>query len=954
MSLVSDLIRRKAESEIRSKGLLVWLDKEGTYSSLVDRWRLTAPLGEFSFPVLAFRGSFLELLAEGRQTLSGRFPPKCLIHMPGFNEQSIKETPLYEAYKAGQRWRLALESLVEEAAAGRLPPAQIKSLIESPDFSLETAEAALDKLEEVPQELKTLLNRYGENRLILKFLAEPRKIMAEGGLGVQGGVAVLRNWLNKTLGMDESWFEDWNTPPEERDFPEVVASVAAAYLLCLEFVGDLTQGPPTPRLERLAQKGKAYRTKAGEILKELRETKPEEYKTLAKDVEANLLPAETSLQAAALGKLDTFLFEADVFLSEALDLLRSEAWEKALSLATARLPGRKGLEVSQTFWLSSDIQRLWLWEWVASAARLGVSLVKAQTETKKMANLEAAAGEYVHGGWETDRQHREFAVFSQRYAGGTNPLYFDRFTEVRLKLASLYRKSIDRQSQAWNTLCETTGFLGPSTTRQRHFFNRKVRPLLEMHPKVAVILVDALRYELGRDLEEILSEGGFGKIQSDWLLAELPTITSVGMNALMPAAQDEEMTPLLDDQESTIQGFRTGERQIRDPGSRCLALKDKTGTAVEWCSLEEFLALQGKDLNRFCQCSLSVVSTQDIDQLGEAGALGLGINYFSESLARLKTAVTKLKAAGFGAVVIASDHGFLLGDETLENNRAPKLPKPDRRYALDTLRTGENLTSVTFAQLQYRSEKEGRAVVFERSSHLLSSRPAGSFYHGGNSPQERIIPVLTLVMGKPTSLGKNSYTLKVERLSPVMGCQVARLVLEQSGNRELFAPETLELRVAAQPGFTLKLKDASDAKMTGDLLTLTLETPSQIFFTLEGPEAKGRLLFQSLDLQTQLTGGEPEEYFGADLKVGALQGEPAQFTFPAEIPQEYHPALLHLKRHGSLTEQYLVNTLGGKDNFGPRKARRFADKITEWNRLLPFTVIVDVTVEGKTYGIEKG
>jgi hypothetical protein len=66
------------------------------------------------------------------------------------------------------------------------------------------------------------------------------------------------------------------------------------------------------------------------------------------------------------------------------------------------------------------------------------------------------------------------------------------------------------------------------------------------------------------------------------------------------------------------------------------------------------------------------------------------------------------------------------------------------------------------------------------------------------------------------------------------------------------------------------------------------------------------------------------------------------------IPSEYHAALNHLDRHGSLNEQFLVNTLGG-GAVGARKARKFASKIEEWDSYLPFKVIIEQSTEGKVY-----
>jgi len=73
-----------------------------------------------------------------------------------------------------------------------------------------------------------------------------------------------------------------------------------------------------------------------------------------------------------------------------------------------------------------------------------------------------------------------------------------------------------------------------------------------------------------------------------------------------------------------------------------------------------------------------------------------------------------------------------------------------------------------------------------------------------------------------------------------------------------------------------------------------------------------------------------------------------QTLYSENIPSEFHAALAHLEKHGSLTEKFLVNPLGG-DTLGARKGRRFANKISEWLKDLPFDVQVEMTAEGKAY-----
>ena len=50
-----------------------------------------------------------------------------VIHLPGFNEETIRETPLLEFYFAGHAYRRALDTLLNEAAGANVRPEQIKA-----------------------------------------------------------------------------------------------------------------------------------------------------------------------------------------------------------------------------------------------------------------------------------------------------------------------------------------------------------------------------------------------------------------------------------------------------------------------------------------------------------------------------------------------------------------------------------------------------------------------------------------------------------------------------------------------------------------------------------------------------------------------------------------------------------------------------------------------------------
>jgi hypothetical protein len=141
----SALLEAELKRTVKEQGLVVWLDADNNYSGFVKGLLARAQRGEFPYPVFRYDGSFLELMLGLEKYENGLFRDKLLIHMPGFNEQSIAETPLYELFKAGKRYRKALDTLLEEACVGLVRPEDGKAFRETKP-TLERADAWLSQV----------------------------------------------------------------------------------------------------------------------------------------------------------------------------------------------------------------------------------------------------------------------------------------------------------------------------------------------------------------------------------------------------------------------------------------------------------------------------------------------------------------------------------------------------------------------------------------------------------------------------------------------------------------------------------------------------------------------------------------------------------------------------------------------------------------------------------------
>jgi len=107
---VSAALEADVRGWIRKQGIVVWLDQHGHYTEFVDRLAVLGAGGALPYAVYAFRGSHLALMRALEGVAAGTERMPVVIHMPGFTEESVKQTPLFELYAAGTRYRKALDT----------------------------------------------------------------------------------------------------------------------------------------------------------------------------------------------------------------------------------------------------------------------------------------------------------------------------------------------------------------------------------------------------------------------------------------------------------------------------------------------------------------------------------------------------------------------------------------------------------------------------------------------------------------------------------------------------------------------------------------------------------------------------------------------------------------------------------------------------------------------------
>ena len=944
---VSAALETSLRDRVRQQGVVLWLDVSDDYSGFADRLSAERAAGRLPYEVCRFRGSYLELMLQLEGLAGGVEKSQLVVHLPGLTEESIQGTPVLELYRAGVRYRKKLVTLIREAAGGRVRRERIDAYVARADLSLEDADAWLAALlQDGEGGLSAQLRAMRLPAVVDDLLAGG---FVAGRLRSPDDVSVLWERLDAWTGLHDSWRAASGTAsgPGEPIGADDVAFAVAGWALCVEYVDDLVQDPQSPLLSPAMGLPASVVTACKELAVHLRQRHPAFYQTTADQTEEMLGNEVDHADAEELGDIDTFRFEDERVLDAALVALEDEHWSRAARWAGLRVGG-------DSFWLEEDPLRRSAWQLVESAAALGLAIKLAGARLGRGADLATAVACYVDRGAPVDRAHRQL---EQRILDLLYPR-LDRFEVLRARMDALrdhWRDWADSWAREFNAACAQHGFLPEPGLQQRTLFEEVVRPLV-LEGRTAYFVVDALRFEMAQELYQALQDTPATTVRLEPRLAELPTVTEVGMNVLAPVVAAGKLRPSLS--KGKIKGFSTGEYRVAGPESRKRAMHQRVGGGTcPWLTLAEVLGRDPSALNRtVARAKLVVVHSTEIDDAGEKGA---GPDVFETVLQKLRAAWRLLRDAGVRRFVITSDHGFLMLDERSHaaHSHGRKID-PKRRHVFSTVaadHSGE--VRVPLIQLRYEGV-EGHVMFPEDAAVFDTGKRSVRFVHGGNSLQERVIPVLTLVHRAASGASTVSYGVQARALEGIGGMHSVTGLVRMSAQVELGfgGPREVELglRVVDMEGVRVELcHTRGSARIAGAAVLATVDEEFELFFRLTG-HTDARVLVEFghssaavnvspcvIDARFAVSAGRAAAPPSSSPAQPASTGRPWLDDLPGGGVRELFE---QLSTHGAVTESEAVAMLGS-----PRKHRRFNVRFETYAAKAPFSVRIDVVSGVKRY-----
>jgi hypothetical protein len=659
-----------------------------------------------------FEGSLLAL-RDAVEPIAGLAKPEpLLLYLPSV-ERDRQMSVLMELDKAGITYEPQLRRLARLVLLRQFTDGQIDAMLR-PQISYADIVALLHQSQDgAPTSvLRTLFSGAQSEALLCRWLADAN---FDASIDAKGAAPELLQLIESRLGL---------ALPASTSIP-AARDKTLRYVLINEFRGDLQAEPPASLSLVSEPSLREHSERLRSVAEGLRGHHASSYAELADQLEASLGLASAGIEAEYLGSIDTFRFEEQALLSFVGETIAAKEYAKALAIVAGR---------NRSFWVDRQVSRQAQWEACRLMAELGQQLERVHSALAKAPH---AASQWVElytadDGWFlVDALQRRLETWVAR---------MDDDPEHPVALECLRRdheELLKRMADGFTTALRQAGWLVANVLPQPRIHPDIVQA---MPGRVAYVLVDAMRYEMGAELARHLD--GAQDLTLRPAIAALPTITTVGMAALLPGASASFS---LKEAQGRLAACIDGSAM---PGlnERLKFLKARVPGLVD-LPLGRLLGLSaGKLQSTIAKAPLVLVRSQEIDALGENVDELTARSAMESVIGNVARAIRKLAKAGIESFVITADHGHQFSirkddDMKTDNPGGNTLELHRRCWIGHGGSTPPGTVRVSGSELGYVTDLE---FVFPTGLGVFKAGGGLSFHHGSVSLQELVIPVLSL------------------------------------------------------------------------------------------------------------------------------------------------------------------------------------------------------------------
>ncbi|EIJ81287.1 alkaline phosphatase domain-containing protein [Bacillus methanolicus PB1] len=353
---------------------------------------------------------------------------------------------------------------------------------------------------------------------------------------------------------------------------------------------------------------------------------------------------------------------------------------------------------------------------------------------------------------------------------------------------------------------------------QREFYKTYVAPKINKGERVFVIISDALRYDIGVEITNRLNSETMGSSEIHSVLSVIPSITKLGMAALLPHRNiefNDKGQIIVDGMAS--QGIENRMEILRKASEDSIAI-----------SYMEFMAMnKPARRERFKGKKLIYIYHNSIDATGDHASTEMyTFDAVERSLDEIYNIVKAIRDDLSGTnILITADHGFIYQRNPLEES--DKIEREDlsylevkRRYILSKedrdidgllriplkgiISNGENLTAYV-PKSTIRFKMKGQGV---------------NFVHGGASLQEVIVPVISFKnarRGQAVAREIEQVDIKLTNTTRKITNSIFNLSFFQTEKvEEKMTPRTVVIHMADEQGRVISNEEIVIGDKTAD------------------------------------------------------------------------------------------------------------------------------------------
>lgn len=577
-----------------------------------------------------------------------------------------------------------------------------------------------------------------------------------------------------------SWLQEWrrlvNThfPGIKSDGSLTLAEVQERmwqYLLFSEFALDLPEALPESLLT-VARADNAQQTSIYDINRRIRDSidMRDYYVEAAEKVARNLNLERLFARAEDLGEIVTFAFENRVEYDRFVKMIELRDIEGAAQMAKKN---RKGI------WYSADREVQSFWDLAMTSVEMFLAIdggVKPVTHRDELIEW------YASDGYKADFAMRRFLTLYKQTS-----YHQPQVNKLADLVGNAYRNFSERGVKLYQELCVAKNPASVDIQQNDTAFNHYILPRINQDKRVVMIMVDAFRYEMGKDFAQSI-RSRFSDVKCTAAMAYIPTVTKYGMAALLPDAIARlELKPV----EGKLMPFI--DNKLTDtPDKRIERIRESLGNVVvEDVLLDNFNADRIANDTR-----LLVIRSIKIDSAGEnCGSQGLGtMDLEIRNLARVLEDVRRI---GFNEAYIFADHGYMLQPNTFSGDKVEKPSGND--IVLSKVRCiagnlNDSESSITFSPEQLGINADVPRIAFAKGFGVYE---AGQIYfHEGLSLQENIVPIISVTLAKEKKKKINAtYSLKYKGRKDGT-VRIHRPMIEiYVGTDQLLSDDTMRLKM---------------------------------------------------------------------------------------------------------------------------------------------------------------